>query len=569
MASSRSQATASSLLLDEYFEAGDDRFVDEVIASAAGKKLKSLAERWYRDARPFARAALLRYIDDGCDRPHHRALVKQLYKLAERKGDDEVVGRFMVAFDRLLRRKLVSSPRYDRGARANVEHRHLEIETRAPRRYWRSDEDAPLFSLATRSYLKRRAFRYFRQIGKADPARYGRAIRAALARYEDAHLERPEQLLDAWGLVHALYWGSPVLERDPRGVRLAPGAALADLEPAPIYPAAWQGAFEDVFALAWGARCRTVRLFAIGLLRRDYAGDLAGLTLARVRPLLSSPHEEVQTLGAEILRGVPGLERLPIAEWIELLRLDNIAALVFLCEVIQRHVTPARLSLADCVELACAKAAPVAELGLGWVKQKPIKTGADLDAIVLLARAGAPVVRQEATAWVIEALKASAAARPEHVRDLFDSRHADVRERALALFAADPRFRDDTGLWAALAETPYDDARGFLLRHLEERKAALSHEALRHLWASSLLSIHRGARQKRAALKQIADRVVERPAEADPLLALLGVALRSVRPPERRAALAAVAQAALRAPALRRDIERRLPELKLFREEAA
>ena len=245
------------------------------------------------------------------------------------------------------------------------------------------------------------------------------------------------------------------------------------------------------------------------------------------------------------------------------------AALVFLCEVIGKHVTPARLTLAECVDLSCAKAAPVAELGLGWAKKKPIRTAADLDAIVLLARAGAPRVREDATAWVIEMLKGAQAARPEHVRDLLDARFGDVRAKALDLFAADPRFRDDTGLWAALSETPYDDARGFLLRHLEERRSALSAEATRHLWASTLLSIHRGARDKRAALAQIAARIAERPADADPLLALLGVALRSVRPPERRAALAAVAQAAFRAPALREAIARRLPELTLFREDAA
>jgi alkylhydroperoxidase family enzyme len=569
MGTSRSQTAPSSLLLDEYYEAGDDRFVDEVIASTAGKKLKAIAERWYKDERPFARRALLRYIDDGCDRPHHRPLVKQLYKLAEKKGDDEAIGHFMVAFDRLLRRKLVSTSRYDWQTRKTEEQRHLETDTKAPRRYWRKDEEAPLFSMATRAYLRRRAFRYFRQIGRTDPPRYGRAIRAALALYRDEHLEKPEQLLDAWGLVHALYWGSPVLARDPLGVRLAPGAALADLEPAPIYPEAWRGAFDDVLGLATGAQSRPVRAFAVAVLRRDYDADLRRLPLARVRPLLASPHEELQTLGAEILKGVAGLEALPIADWMELLRLENPTALGFICEVIERYVSPARLTLAECVELACAKAAPVAELGLGWVKKKPIKTGADLDAVVLLARAGAPRVREDATAWLIEALKGASAARPDHVRDLFDARYADVRARALELFAADARFRDDTGLWAALAETPYDDARAFLLKHLEDRKAALPPEAIRHVWASTLLSIHRGARDKRAALKQIADRVVERPGEADPLLGLLGIALRSVRPPERRAALAAVAQAAFRAPALRQAIERRLPELKLFSEEAA
>ena len=93
MAKANTRAT-SNLLLDEHFDAGDDRFLDEVLPCTQGKKLKSLVEKWYRDTRPFARRTLLQYVDDGCDRPHHRALVKGLFKLAEKSRDDELVGRF-------------------------------------------------------------------------------------------------------------------------------------------------------------------------------------------------------------------------------------------------------------------------------------------------------------------------------------------------------------------------------------------------------------------------------------------------------------------------------------------
>lgn len=561
MGASRSRV-ASSLLLDEYFEAEDDRFVDEVIASTAAQRLKALAPRWYADQRPFARRALLRYIDDGCDRPHHRPLVKALLKLAEKQGDDEAMGHFMVAFDRLLRRKLVEVTQYDWRARREVPAKELHLETRAPKHG--RDKDAPHFSLATRGYLKRRANRYFRRLGRADLPRYGRAIRAALALYQDEHLSTPAHLLDAWSLLHQLFWCSEVIDEDPRGCRVAHGASLADLEPLPMYPEAWQGAFDEVFALVTTARSRTVRASVIKMLQRWYGSDLRALPLGRVRPLLSSPHEEVQTFGAELLRSAAGLENLSIHAWLDLLRIDNPAALTFLCEVVQRHVSPARLGLADCVELACAKAAPVAELGLGWARQKPVKTAADLEVTLGVARAGAPRVREAAIAWLIPLLQASPHARPEHVRDLIDARHADVRAAALGLFQDDPRFRDDTGLWAALAETPYDDVRAFLLKHLAARRDAFSPEALRHVWATTLLNVHRGSRDKRAALRLVSDRIVARPGDAESLLPLLGVTLRSVRPAERRAALAAVAQAAFRAPALRDAITRRLPELRLF-----
>ena len=117
-------AGASSLLLDEHFASGDGRFVDELLASTNAKRLKALAQRWYEDTRPFAREALHRYIDDGCDRPHHRPLVKALFKMAERAGDDDTMGRFLVAFDRLLARRFVTRATCTRIVRAGGSGRY-------------------------------------------------------------------------------------------------------------------------------------------------------------------------------------------------------------------------------------------------------------------------------------------------------------------------------------------------------------------------------------------------------------------------------------------------------------
>lgn len=156
----------------------------------------------------------------------------------------------------------------------------------------------------------------------------------------------------------------------------------------------------------------------------------------------------------------------------------------------------------------------------------------------------------------------------EHVRDLIDARYDDMRREGLGLFERDVRFKDEPTLWTALAENPYDDVRFFLLKHLEEREKALGQTALQRVWATTILAVHRGAHQKRAALSQISARIVAHPAEAEPLLTLFSYALRSVRVPERRAALAAVSKAAFRAPTLRSAIGRKLPELSLFAEEA-
>ena len=79
--------TASLLLLDELFTAGDERVTDEILGATAEKKLASLAAPWMSDARPAMRRALLAYIDDGCDRPGHRPLVKALFKAFEKRAD--------------------------------------------------------------------------------------------------------------------------------------------------------------------------------------------------------------------------------------------------------------------------------------------------------------------------------------------------------------------------------------------------------------------------------------------------------------------------------------------------
>ncbi|APR88034.1 hypothetical protein A7982_13383 [Minicystis rosea] len=558
-------ATGSALLIDEYFDAADERFVDELLSSTNGKKLKNLAARWYRDGRPFARRALLRYIDDGCDRPHHRPLVKALFKLAEKANDDEAIGHFMAAFDRLVRRKLTQAHRWNR-QQGSYTVMELRADASVPGALGSHESRAPKFSRRTRLYLCRRAFRYFRVIARTDVARYGRAIRAALPLYRDEHLDTPERILDAWGLMHALYWGSPVLVRDPRGIKVAAGRSLGELEPAPFAAEAWRDAFDPLFELLERAKSRTVRVFAIALLRRDHADALRSLPLRRVRNLLRSPNDEVQTFAAELLRTASGVQNLSVEEWLELLKIENPSAIPLLCELVEKTVRPERLSLAQTVALASAQAAPVAELGLRWTKQKPVSDEAALTTVLGLARAGAPQVRAEAIAWVTEILAKATFAKPEHVRDLLDARFADVRAQGLALVEKDARFSTSIVLWGALSESPYDDARAFLVKHLRERERSFGPEALRGLWATTLLAVHRGGRAKRTALNQIAARVAHHPSEAESLLPLLGIALRSVRAPERRTAIAAVASAVAREPAIGRAVARLLPELKIERE---
>jgi hypothetical protein len=559
------EPAGSWLLIDEFFASGDERFVDELVRAFGPTKLAALAERWYGDARPFARKTLLAYVDDGCDRPEHKALVKRLFKLAEKSGDDEAMGHFMVAFDRLLGRTLgVRGMRWNPVLRKAEEIPGLLNNRSVPERLMKDAKGkqrvSARFSRATRRYLARRAFRYFREIGRRDPARYGAAMRACLPLYRDETLDTPAKLLDAWGLMHALYGYSPVLVKAPSGLVVHEDRSLSELQPAPYFAPAWEGVFDGLVAMLVGAQSRTVRTWTIKVLREKYDRELSALPLARIRQLLASPHEEVLALGAELLKGATGLDAMSIADWLDLLRIEHVDVLGLICETIKNHVTPARLDLAQCIELACAKAAPVALLGLEWARGKRVASREDLESVLRLAKAGAVPARRDGARWIASLLQTLPFATTEQVRDFCDAQFADARAEALACLATE-RYKDDLTLWFALTESPYDDVRAFVLRHAGAWKEKAAPATLTHVWASALLAIHRGGATKRRVPGEIAERIASHPDEAPKLLPILGVALRSVRPTERTVALASLTRAVLRNDALRGLVHEHLPEI--------
>ena len=560
----------STLLIDEYFEAGDERFLDAVLASSADKKLYAFGKRWLGDSREWARAMLLRYIDDGCDRPGHRGLVRQVLRGAEERADDEVMAHLLVAFDRLVVHRIKVKRRWDYGTnQAWTEHRKIRAML-VPVRYTPSRrKTAERFSVYTRQHLQRRALRYFRLLGYRDADRFGKAARTALLLYRDEHVSTPEQLTDAWGLMHLLYHGSPVIVRHPRGVRVADGSALEDLQPAPLHPQVWRGCFAELMTMLAVAPCLVVRRWIAAWLRSAYEEELRAPEMRRIERLLWSPYEDVQTFGSDLLERAKGLETLPVAQWLALLDIESSAALPIVCRLIEKHVSPDRLDLAQCVALACSGVASVAELGLRWLRDKKVDGPDALRAVLQLTEARCRTVRGEAVAWLVALIARPGLGEAVHVRDMIDARHADVRKGGMALLEGEKRFQDDTELWAALVESPYADVRAFLIRHLESRLGALSEGGIRHVWATTLLSVSRGSRAKRMVLRQLAERIAAHPSKANDLLPVLAIALRSVREPERRAALAALGRAVFRTPSLREAVGRHLSELQLFSEGAS
>ena len=117
MSQSPSQGSGSLLLAEEYFGAEDPRFLQAIRAVRAPKALAGFVDRWKRDVRPFARAQILAYLAEPLDSVGHNVVVKRWFKHAEAQGDDEIMAAMLVALDVLVRRVRKTRQRYDWQAR--------------------------------------------------------------------------------------------------------------------------------------------------------------------------------------------------------------------------------------------------------------------------------------------------------------------------------------------------------------------------------------------------------------------------------------------------------------------
>jgi hypothetical protein len=616
---------------EELYQRGDPLFVAELRRLTDADRLGHFAARWYADRRPEARLLLLTYLDQPLNSFRHEALVKRLFKLAEAAGDDEVMGWFLVAFDRSLRRKLVKR----RGSESEVVPTRDEAEALAERwraegyqagfwpnwgrdaegryveqgyrvhRAWMTEvphvphgttlwrpaknrqhgpypiteearrvfEKSRLFTVITRRYLRRRAWRYFRKLGKQHPQSYVPALTAALKLYRDEDVADGLALLDCWGLTHALFHHSPSLVARRSGWAPAPGRGLSALAPAPMYEALWRAAPRALLELLTAARGRPVRQWAVHMIRRDHAAAARGLPPEDLFGLLAHHDRSVAELGAEVLRDLPDLSVLGVDRLLRLVEEPNPDTLEVVCDLLAARLPPERVTLRQAASLAASRPLPAARLGFGWLRGKAPADEADCRALLGLAEAEAEPLRPEMAAWARIVLGASPHFRPEWVLDFLDSRFDDVREEGSRWLEADERVRDDVEVWRKLMESPYDDVRLKLVAALEKRASEerprrvesdrLDDELLRFVWASVLLNVGRGGRTKPVVVGQLVRRLERRPDEARALLPVLAVALRSVRGPEWRAGLAAVVALAERDAALRSLVMEAFPELKI------
>jgi hypothetical protein len=633
------------LVIEELLERADPAFVAELRDFDDADRLASFAAKWYADRRPPARKLLFDYLDLPLNAYRHEPLVKRLFKLAEAAGDDAVMARFLVLFDRSIRRTRRRNYHYEHeslnseaSARALVEKWHQDgaefagitewggryhvtgrwaIErlcvprdttmprgttrhavnprtgrrlsgtdlmsrlgmhgrppkslVNLPERLRRKLEGCQLFTVHTRHYLRRRAWRYFRMLGKDQPQRYVPAVIEALKLYKDADVSDGLALIDNWGLTHVLFHHSPVLLAKNNGWTLAEGRSLSQLAPAPRFESLWSQAPRALIDLVRDGRSRTVRQWALHFLRREGGSALAALPVEELLSLLLHQDAEVAAVAAEALRKVVDLNVVSLQRWLALLDGANAASLDVVCELMLKHLQPDKITLEQAVELAGRRPVPVARLGFSWLQSKSLTAMESCKQVLTLTEAQAATVRGEIARWLRQVLGSSAYFQPEWVLELLDCRHENVRREGWSWLQEEPRARHHVELWRRLLESPYDDVRLQLVADLEGRVAGLAGslsqhvvldpEMVRFLWASVLLNIHRGNRHKPLVIAQIVRRLQQCPGDAPSLFPILSVALRSIRGPEWRVGLAGVVRLLEQNPGLEPLARDMFPEL--------
>jgi hypothetical protein len=297
------------------------------------------------------------------------------------------------------------------------------------------------------------------------------------------------------------------------------------------------------------------------MIRKHHEAWLVSQPVSTLLRLADHVDPDLSAFGFDLLEQTSDLAAVPVEEWLARLNSDDLDKLKRLSDLLIRRLDPSLVMTADAIRLAMHRTKPVAELGLTLLQQKSF-TETDAASLLPLVQAECAAVRPELTRWLRGTLEGFGRLRAEWVQEFLDSKHADVRAAGWAWLNESP-LRDEPIVWHRLVESPYDDIRGPLVAELNRRAHAADPDTIRLLWATVLLNVARGGRYKPGVVAQIVARLARHPGEADRLLPLLAVAVRSLRGPEFRAGLAGVVGLAENEPALVPAIRERFPELEI------
>jgi hypothetical protein len=598
----------SWLLVEEHLENGDPACIDELWKIHDADRLGSFAKTWYHDRRPASRRLMLEYLSRPLAAYRHEALVKRLFKLAESNSDDEVMTSFMVAFDRSLRRVRKTRNRYDWNTRESWIEESVRVPAgevipknrnpyvfpepktgemlAAPTR--RQHDRMRLFSVRTRSYLRRRIWRYLRNLGKSDPNRYVASLVSAMAKYTDADFVDGLALLDNWSLMHVLFHSSDVLVAKSSGWRVRDGRALSELKPSPAFSQAWQLDSKPLVELLGTAESKTVRHWSISLLRDFHPNAISRLPIHILLKWLDSDDPDLAQLAADALKNSSELTMVTVARWLNLTETVNPQVLAIICDLMRSRLSADSYSLEEVVRLACARPFPVARLGADWLISKKIETNEHVSVLMQVVQAEADSVRGELLGLLKSKLSAMATRNPDCILELLDSKYSDARQEGWQWMVEEPQLAEDISIWLKLLESPYDDIRFRLLDLLKQHSIPsnknpiptntpqpslqssrvlslnpkrLDTKLLRQLWSTTLLNIHRGGRYKPTVVNAIVQHLLDSPQDAFELVPILAIAVRSGRSTEFAAGLSGIVRLLDAKPELKESLNRFFPEM--------
>ena len=115
------RSEAGGALPLDLLERGDPAFVDALRGLDDAEALAAFAGPWFEDRRPGPRKLILEYLDRPLNAYRHEKLIKLLFKQAEAAGNDPLMARFLVLFDRSIRRKTRTRTHYENRVVASSE----------------------------------------------------------------------------------------------------------------------------------------------------------------------------------------------------------------------------------------------------------------------------------------------------------------------------------------------------------------------------------------------------------------------------------------------------------------
>jgi len=441
-----------------------------------------------------------------------------------------------------------------------------------PGLYSQELEQFRLYSVATRHHLRRRLWRYFRKLGKLDPARYTRTIAQAIVLYQDEDLENRINLLDRWCLVHALFGAHPALEARSNGWAFREHLNETELEPFPAFAEHWKSAAETLAWIAESARSRLVRHWALALFQRQCETLGVAPGAEQLVGWLTHPDPLVVESGVNWLPASTGLDQLSLSQWRVSINSVPHEQVARLAPLIEAQIDQRELSLDDAVELARMSPEPLASRGWQVITAGTVEP----HALPLLASVGlseCASVRTEALGWLQDRLSGGAVSEADWLYEWLASDHAETRSAALNWLRSRPGLCENPQVWErivqdlrtenlpALVELLAGERAGDGVRHVE-LLAVVPLEGLIPIWQRVIETDHLGSHKlTERVMAQVQRRVAVRPQDAESMIPLLARAVQSTAQRILRLAIAGLARIRTVRPDLAGQIDTVLPEL--------